>query len=182
MSRIKEGIYILIIIVAGMAAVYNWNRPDMGPDDMFVPAWEPAAVVKVERVELPCQKVVVIKKAKIVKVLEYLPPDMAADEGSQITAVADIPAYAGTTRVAAVLDTRSGVTHITAKRQDLPLFAFLNEKEIGFRYGLNGSSGMGFDIYGQWTFIRVASVVGSLYAEGNSASSFKFMVSAGYRF
>ena len=182
MTKAKDIIMIFAFCVALAAAVYFYFNPKPGPQAGFEDAPEPRIVTKIKRVEIPGpERIVTIEKEKIVKVFPELPTAIKDNPDAQITAVADIAPYNGVTRVAAVFDMRTGATDITAQRQTPPFFAFMNDKEIGARYGLT-DAGTVFDVYGRWSFVRLGHIVGSLYAEINSGSQFKVMAMAGYRF
>jgi len=178
----REIIIIVIAILCASSAVHGYFNPRLETQTVYVEVDVPKDVVRVETREILVDRVVVKWKTRIIKVLPELPESIKSDKTKQITAVGDIPPYAGHTRVVAVFDTDTGVTSLTSRRKSLPFFSSLNEKELGARYGLSGSSGMGFDIYGRWTFLRVGSIFSSMYLEGNSNSQFKAMLMAGYRF
>lgn len=181
MPKLREIILIVIAILCAASAVHGYLNPRLETQTVYVEVEVPKDVVRVEIREILVDRVVVKWKTEIIKVLPELPASIKDDDAKQITAVGDIEPYAGHTRVVAVFDTDTGVTSLTSRRKSLPFFAFMNEKALGARWGFTGD-GMGFDLYGRWTLVRVASVFGSLYAEGNSSSQFKAMVAAEGRF
>lgn len=127
-----------------------------------------------------CVKVVVYEKSSASERLD-VPDSVKLNTAVQVVAAGEIGPYEGTTTVTAILDTGTGRTSLLSRREPLPFFSLMNEKELGVRYGFSGD-GMGLDVYGSLTFLRMGHVKTALYLEASSAGEAKAMLQAGYIF
>lgn len=103
-------------------------------------------------------------------------------QGNPVVAKADCPKSAAGSDVVSTVTTSTGEVHILVRPKKESLFSFLDDKEIGLRYGLGRSE---IDLFGRWTFLRVGAVYGSLYAEGSvdtERSQGNIMLEVSYRF
>ena len=170
----KDIIYIATIIILGW-----WASGKAEPEQVFVDVPVPGPVRHMKQEKLECKPVVVIKKEQVLK--EYsLPEAVSSNDAIEVTAMGEIAPYAGTTLVTAIYNSTSGGTRLLSRQEPLPWLAFINEKELGIRYGLSGY-GTEIDVYGRWSFIRIKALVGSFYAEANSNADFKAMIQGAVR-
>jgi hypothetical protein len=102
-------------------------------------------------------------------------PDTHA--GGLVTAVGEAPKSRTGYDIKTTLTPSTGETRIFVQPKRLSLLGFENEKEIGIRYGLRPE----YDLYGRWTFLRVGSFYGALYAEANTAPEANVMFEVSYR-
>ena len=176
----------IVAVLAVTSAVVTWYReqnPPAGSKAQYVSVPEIKTVTKIKRVTVPVEKVVTIEKAAAVEKLQ-LPDEVAKDENKQVITTGEVAPYEGKTNVVAVLDTKTGESKLIAKQQPLPLFAFENKREVGFRYGFGSASktNMEVDIYGRWDFLRVGNVHIGVYGEATTNGDGRAMISAGYSF
>ena len=177
---------IMVTILAALAltaAIVSWYRdqhPAVISRTEYVKVPEIKTVTKIKRVMVPVKEVVTIEKTVIVEKLK-LPEEVAKDENKQVISTGEVTSYEGKTNVVAVLDTKTGESKIIAKQQPLSFIDFENKKEIGLRYGPSVKNGMEADVYGRWDFLRIGGAHLGLYAEANSNSDAKAMISVGYR-
>lgn len=187
-NRIEMIALFLVALLAVASAIVSWWRanhitPISKTEYVKVP--EIKEVVKIKKVEVPGPKVVeTIEKKVIVEKLKL--PDWVKDDiDQQVIATAEIPPYKGATDAVAILNTKTGKSDIIAKQRSLSFFDFVNEKEIGIRYGMNinqdGTKNQAA-VYGKWDFVRVGNAYIGGYVEANTGSEAKAMVSVGYKF
>ncbi len=175
-------IYLLaaVALLAAASAVWGWYHPKTVVREVFVEVEVPKVVMKIERVEIEVEKIVVIEKMALGKTV-YLPAAVRDDEDKQVTAVGEVPPHDGKTSVVAVFDTSSGETKLNFRQEPPPFFAFMNDKELGIRYGM-GIGGRQVDLYARWTFVRVGAFHLAAYGELNSDEEGLAMIEASYRF
>ena len=171
---------VILLAVSCAVAWYRGNEVQVVSKTEYVSVPQVKEVVKIKRVEIPIEKVVVLEKEAAAKKLD-LPADIKNNPDKQITATAEIPPYEGKTNVLAILNASSGGTTILARQLALPFFDFENKKEIGIRYGASIKNTMEGDLYGRWDFFRVASVHLGLYGEVNTTGDGKAMLQAAYK-
>jgi hypothetical protein len=177
--KIIIGVLVALILTATGSALYFWYKK---PSVITVTEWkEPKEVVKIKRVEVPGpERIVTIEKAVIVDKLK-LPEWIKTDVNEQAIATAVIEPYRGRTNAVSLINTKTGIGQIVAKQEPLPLFGFLNDKEVGVRVGYSIKQGQEIDVYGRWDFARVGNVAIGVYGEATSYGEGKAMISAGYR-
>lgn len=174
----------ILAALALTAAYVAWRadgimgRPPVMREYIKVP--EIRTVTKIRTVKVPVREVVAIEKDTAVKKLK-LPEALAKDEDKQVIAAAAVAAHAGKTNVVAVLDTKTGESHLIAQKQPLPFVDFVNIGEVGVRYGATAKSGIGADIYARWDFLRIGNVYLGVYGDASPGGDAKAMVSAAYR-
>ena len=175
----KTTIALLVITVLAIAsALWSWYNPPTHIVKEYVEVKTPVPYRVVSKVTVTVEKIVVLEK-KVVLTKEVWPDWFAKDDNKQLTAIGDVTAYRGTTRVASIIDTKTGQSELVQNRLPLPLFSFENEKRIGMRYGI-GSDGTELNFYADWTFFRIGNVYIAGYAE--VGSGYKAMLDASYRF
>ena len=172
--------YILafVALLAIGSALYSWYNPNVVVTREYVEIEVPKPYAVVSTVTKTIKQIVYLDKIKVVEV-EKWPDWFTKDDNKQITAVGDVPAYKGTTRVASIIDTSTGKSSLVQNRLPMSLFGFENEKRVGVRYGFT-DKGTDFLFYGDWTFFRVGSLYFTGYAE--AGSGYKAMLDASYRF
>ena len=180
MTRVKAYAPWLIALLAILYLWYDHTHPKVIYQKEMVEVPVHKEILRVKTVQLACVNVVAYDKDKASENLD-VPDTVKADESKQITAAGEIGPYEGTTTVTAVFDTGTGRTSLLSRREPLPFFSLMNDKEVGIRYGYTSDS-IGFDLYGKLTFLRIGRVHTALYVESNSRSDAKAMLQAGYRF
>jgi len=171
---------VLLLVLAIVVAWYRGQKTQIVSKTEYVKVPEITETVKLKRVEIPVEKIVVIEKEAAAKKLD-LPPEIKDDPNKQITATAVIPPYEGKTNVLAVLDTSTGGIGVMARQLALPFFDFENKREIGIRYGISMKHDQEADLYGRWDFFRVANAHLGLYGEVNTTGDAKAMLQAAYK-
>lgn len=158
-----KSILAVIAIVALAIAGYAVTRPPkIKIQKEYIKVPEIKIVTTIKRVKVPVKEVEVIEKEKIIEVLKEIPQAIKDDPNKQITATGVIEPHKGKTDVIATLDTQTGKTEVLAHPRPLPFAEFLNEREIGARYGIS-TGGQVADIYGRWTVGRLGKAHFALY-------------------
>ena len=160
MERALNYILGVVLVVAGIAAYKAWIRPPLEPTREYIEVEVPKPYAVISKVTVTVEKVVTIEKEKVITV-EKWPDWFTKDDNYQLTAIGDVPPYEGITRVASVMDVKTGESRLIQNRQPLSFIEFLNEKEIGMTYGTD------IELYGRWTFLRVGSFHAAAYASAN---------------
>jgi hypothetical protein len=171
---------VVLLILAVIVAWYRGNNEIPTSKTVYINVPEVKEVVKIKRIEIPVEKIVVIEKEAAAKKLD-LPEDIKNDPAKQITASGVVAPYEGKTNVLAVIDTGSGISSIVAKQVPLPFFDFENKKEIGIRYGVSFDNNLEGDLYGRWDFFRIANAHIGVYGEVNTTGDAKAMIQAAYK-
>lgn len=182
---IKGMIIVVLSAVIAFALIKGWyagnsNTPRL-PEYASLPAEKPVA--NLQRRRTAVKEVEVYDKKSVSDVLK-LPENISNAPEKEITANAEIPAYKGKTSVISVIDKNTGRSEIVAKQKPLPLFEFLNEKEIGIRYGYQfslASPSMAGEIYGRYTFARLGNVHIAAYGVIDNKPTAKAMIEGSYR-
>jgi hypothetical protein len=176
----KTGMVVMSLIatLAVGSALWSWYNPKVEVIKEYVNVKVPVPYKVISKVTVTVEKVVVLEK-KVVVTKEVWPDWFTKDETKQLTAIGDVPAYKGTTRVASIIDVKTGESQLVQNRLPLPMFSFENEKRIGFRYG-STDKGIEVNFYGDWTFFRIGNMYISGYAE--AGNGYKAMLDASYRF
>ena len=171
----------MLVALLVMYVWYDHMHPQLAPQKVMAMVATHPDIMDVPASPLQeCVTVVAYNKASASERLD-VPDSVKLDIATQIVAAGEIAPYEGTTTVTAVLNTGTGRTSLLSRREPLPFFSLMNDKEVGIRYGYTGD-GRGFDLYGRLTFLRVGRVYTALYAESNSRREAKAMLQAGYRF
>ena len=97
-----------------------------------------------------------------------------------VTGGAKLPSTDSGYEVKSTISPSTGETHLIVSPVTRPLFAFMDEKEVGMRYGLASPE---IDVYGRYTFLRIGNFYGSVYAgvSGGVHSSANIMAEVSYR-
>lgn len=156
----KYGPWAIALLMV-VAAALGWYRPAPKPQKEYVQVEKQKIVEKIQRVEVPVERVVVVEKVKVVEKLG-LPDWIKQDQDTQVLAAGIVPAYRGETSIVSLIDTKTGEGSIIQQRRTLPFFEFLNEKEVGAIYGT------GIAAWATWTFVRV----GSFYATAGAVGTY----------
>ena len=182
-TKIIIGTLLILLSMASASALYFWyKKPSTITQTEYVKVPEIKEVIKIKKVEVPGpERIVTIDKEVIVERL-HLPDWIKNNPDEQAIASAAIPPYRGTTNAVALLNTKTGVGQVVARQEPLPLFGFLNEREVGVRAGINIKAEPVTSIYGQWDFVRVGSVKIGVYADADSTGQAKGQVAVGFRF
>jgi hypothetical protein len=173
-------IIVVVVLLAAASAVWAWFNPRTVIQEKFIEVEVPKEIVRIERVEILVEKIVVIEKEAVMKTV-FVPEYVRKDEDKQITAVGQVPPHDGKTSVVAVFDTSTGETKLNFRQERPPFFAFTNYRELGIRYGF-GTMGREADLYGRWSFVRVGTLHLGIYAELNSNKQAMAMLEVSYRF
>lgn len=183
LTKIIIGVLAFLLIVATASSLYFWfKRPPATNTVEYVKVPEIKVVTKIKRVEVPGpERIVTIEKQTIVEKLG-LPDWLRTNADEQAIATAAIEPYKGKTNAVAVLNVKTGVGQIVAKQEPLPLFGFVNDKEIGIRAGMDIKGQVVTSVYGQWDFARVGNVHVGIYADADSVGQAKAQVKVGFRF
>lgn len=182
-SKAIIGILCILLLTATASAVYFWfKKPPVVTQTEYVKVPQIREVVKVKRVEVPGpERIVTLEKEVIVDRLK-LPEWVKTNADEQAIATAAIEPYKGKTNAVALLNVKTGIGQIIAKQEPLPLFEFLNEREVGVRAGINIKGEPVTSVYGQYDFVRVGSIKIGAYADADSTGQAKVQVAAGVRF
>ncbi|MBZ0158380.1 MAG: hypothetical protein K8I29_19455 [Alphaproteobacteria bacterium] len=179
-NRERIGLAILVVLVT-VVALYSWFRPvPVVTEKVFTPVPQVKEVVKIKRVAIPVEKVIVVEKEKAVEALK-LPDEIAKDEKKQVIATGEVDPYEGKTEVVTVLDTGSGEASVLARRKPLPLFDVIGKKEIGIGYEVSSAGGQGAAVFGRWTLVRVGAIYGTVSVEMNQRPEAKIRTELSYR-
>jgi hypothetical protein len=170
-------LYLIFIIAVG-SAVWSWYNPKIISTPEYIKVNVPVPYKVISKVTVTVTKVVVMEK-QVVVTKEVWPDWFTKDENKQLTAIGDVPPYKGVTRIASIIDTKSGETQLVQNRLPMSLFSFENEKRIGVRYGKT-DKGTDLNFYADWTFFRVGNIYVAGYAE--AGNGYKAMLDASYRF
>jgi len=106
---------------------------------------------------VPVEKVIVIEKEKLVTKRE-LPDWLKNDNNLQVTSIGLVDPYKGKTEILSMIDLNTGENKLLQRRLRLSFIQFLNEKEIGVRYGTE------FTGFAKYTFLRI----GDFYISGHA--------------
>lgn len=175
------GVLVVLFLLAAASSLYQWFKVPTGSKTEYVKVPEIKEVVKIKRVNVPGPKeIVTIEKQTIIDKLK-LPEWIKTDADQQAIATASLEPYKGKTNAVALLNTKTGVGQIVAKQEPLPLFGFVNDKEIGVRAGYSVKNNAEADVYARWDFVRVGNVNIGIYGEVTSYGEAKGMVSVGYK-
>jgi hypothetical protein len=182
-AKIIIGVLTVLLLTASAPALYHWYRkPQVITHTEFVPAKPIPKAAKVKRVKVPGPKeVVTLDKPTLLQKID-LPQSFKDNPDLQAIATASIAPYRGTTSAIALLNTQTGVGEIIAKREPLPLFGFVNDKEVGIRAGVNTKGNPEVTAYGKWDFVRVGNAHIGAYVEASSTGDAKAQIGIGYRF
>lgn len=182
-AKIIGGILIFLLLVATSSALYFWyKKPAAGSGATYEKAPPIKTVTKIKLVEVPGPtKIVTIEKQVIVEKLK-LPDWFKNSPDEQAIASAEVAPYKGKTNAVALLNTQTGVGQILVKQEPLPLFGFVNDREIGVRGGVNIKGVIESTVYGRWDFVRVGSVHVGVYGDASTTGDARVQVGAGYRF
>jgi hypothetical protein len=163
MKRAVKYLPWLIALIALASALYAWYHPkpsQQGQTEFVeVPVPKPYKVISKQTVTVEVIKVITKTEIK-----EKWPDWFKSDENQQLTAIGIVEPYKGKTECASVISLQTGESRIVTKQLPMPLFGFMNEKELGFRYGTE------VDVFGRWTFLRVGSIYLAGYAQAGSSS------------
>jgi hypothetical protein len=183
MQKIIWEVLLLVTLIAVSSALYFWlKKPPATNTVEYVNIPEIKEVIKIKRVEIPGpERIVTIEKTVIVEKLK-LPDWIANNPDEQALATAVIAPYKGKTNAVALLNTKTGVGQIVAKQEPLPLFGFVNDREVGVRAGVDMKGQPETTIYGSWTFVRVGAVHLSVYGDAGSTGTARAQVGVGFRF
>ena len=181
-DKIIIGILSVLLIVAVGSGLYAWfKKPSTVTQTEYVKVPEIKIVKEVKRVEVPGpERIVTLEKEVIVERL-HLPEWIKTNKDEQAIATAAIEPYKGKTNAVALLNVKTGVGQIIAKQEPLPLFGFLNEREIGVRAGINIKGEPVTSIYGSWDFARIGNVHIGAFADADSLGQAKAQIKVGYR-
>lgn len=172
--------WVLVALLV-MYVWYDHRNPRLAPQKVMAMVATHPDLRNVASAPLKeCVTVVAYNKASASERLD-VPDSVKLDAAAQVVAAGELAPYEGTTTVTAVLNTGTGRTSLLSRREPLPFFSLMNDKEVGIRYGYTGD-GRGFDLFGQLTFLRIGRIHTALYVESNSRSEAKAMLQAGYKF
>ena len=184
MEKIKAYLIAGLAIILCSSLLFSWYKPKAGSQGHYVEAPKEKSVEKIKTVTVPGpERIVTIEKEKVIDKLG-LPESIKSDPDKQVIANADIPCDENIKgqSVVAILDTKTGESHIVAKPKPLSLIALESRKEIGIRYGIKSTGTPEIDLYGEYDFLRVGALHLGVYGEVNNEAEAKGMVQMRYRF
>lgn len=180
-----EKVLMVLAVIALVSVIWNHFKPAPLPEAQWSKT-EPAKGaegVKTVYVQGP-ERIVTVEKEKIVEKLK-LPDEIKNNPDQQVIATAEVPAHKAPTDVVATLNTKTGEGSIIARPRKPAFFEFVNDKEIGARYGIS-TQGTAADIYGRWDFVRVGPATIGAYGElgltERGKSQAKAQISVSYKF
>jgi hypothetical protein len=182
-TKIIIGVLAFLLLTATASALYFWWKPPPGTNTVeYVKVPEIKEVIKIKRVEVPGpERIVTLEKEVIVTKLG-LPEWLRTNADEQAIATAAIEPYKGKTNAVAILNVKTGVGQIIAKQEPIPLFGFVNDREIGIRAGVNTKGEPVTSIYGSWDFARIGAVHVGVFADADSKGDARAQVKVGFRF
>ena len=182
-AKVIIGILSVLLLIATASSLYHWYKtPAIITQTEYVNVPQIKEVVKIKRVTVPGPaRVVTVEKTVIVEKLG-LPEWISTNDNEQAIATASIDPYKGKTNAVALLNVKTGVGQIVAKREPLPLFGFVNEREIGLRAGINTKAEPETTVYGKWSFARVGNAHIGIYGDASSTGQARVQVEVGFRF
>lgn len=181
MDKVKKYAPWVLIILILMSMWHGWQNRYEYAKHFITPA-PPKVIMKIKTIQAECVPVVYYKKADAIK-KDIVPEHIKHDPDKQVTAAIEVPPHIADTLITSTFNMRTGINALSYRQKQPPFFAFLNEKEIGVRYGVNtGADGTGFDVYGSWSIFRIGAVHAALYAEATNAGEAKAMLQGGARF
>ena len=133
-----------------------------------------------EEIKAP-EKLKVIQKKAAIKKIEDLPIEVAQNENKQLTANADLGKTKGGYSVFSVIDTETGESKIIAKEKPPKFIEFINEGELGAKYGLSTDGGMKGSVHGRFEFVRVGNVRANVGVEVTTKPEANATVGLTYR-
>lgn len=174
-NKIIIGVLSFLLLLALCSAGYFWFAPRYAPPPAsqieYVKVPEIKTVTKIQRVEIPGpERIVTVEKTVVVEKLK-LPSWIASNADKQIVATASVAPYAGITQAVAVLDTKTGISEIIAKREPLPLLAFTNHKELYARAGYDTAFSVQATVGVRWRFVRIGTIHVGAFAEASNRSN-----------
>jgi hypothetical protein len=183
LSKIIIGVLVALLLTATASALYFWyKKPPATNTTTYVNVPQIKEVIKIKRVEVPGpERIVTIEKQTIVEKLG-LPEWVRTNADEQAIATAVIEPYKGKTNAVALLNIKTGVGQIIAKQEPIPLFGFVNDREVGIRAGINIKGEPETTAYGKWSFARIGNVHIGAYADAGSTGTAKIQIEAGFRF
>lgn len=175
LTRIATAV-ALVVAVASAVTLWYFPRATVSRTE-FVTVPQIRTVEKIKHIAVPGpREIMVIDKEAVKKKLDTRLP--AAE---QVLATAELPPTRGGYDVLAILDTERGTGQITARQRTPPLVEFLNEGEVGARYGVNTKGGQAAAIHGRWEFVRVGNIRAGLGLEASSEPRAEATVGLTYR-
>jgi hypothetical protein len=182
-TKIIIGVLAVLLLTATASALYFWyKKPPATNTVEYIKVPEIKEVIKIKRVEVPGpERIVTIDKEVIVERLK-LPEWVRTNADEQAIATAVIEPYKGKTNAVALLNIKTGVGQIIAKQEPIPLFGFVNDREVGIRAGINIKGEPETTAYGKWSFARIGNVHIGAYADAGSTGTAKVQIEAGFRF
>lgn len=176
---------LLLGILLIMSIGVSWYRENHRPvltKTVYQTVKEIKEAVKIKRVEIPIDRIVVLEKKDLDKIVG-LSDALKGDATKQITATGVIPPYEGDTNVLAVMDMNTGRSSIEAKQVPLSFMDFENKKAVGVRCGVSTKSvsAVEVDVYARWDFLRVERCHLGLYGEAGSEGNAKAQMQVEYR-
>jgi len=163
MPSLKVLIPWVIATIMLMSALWSWYHPriEYAPDGTY-------------------QRITETKwRTKQVKITT---PDCTVEatdetiEGNPVTATAELETDDADYEIATTITPSTGKTEIFIQPQKPGLFDFKDEKELGFRYGMNE-----MEIYGRWTFLRIGAFYLAGYGEASTDNHSSLMMELSYR-
>lgn len=176
LRQLKPYIPWVLVILAVLYLWWDFRNPKVEYQKEMVPVPVHKLIEHTKYVQLGCVNTVAYDKADASKRLD-VPDSVREDETKQVTAAGEIGPYRGITTVTVVLDTGTGRTSLLSRREPLPFFALMNDREFGMRM----SSGGQYDIFGRWTFARVGAIHLAGYAEVNTQPEGMAAIEGSYR-
>jgi hypothetical protein len=164
------GLVVALAVMAG-SMLWSWYKPaPLVNPTQYTQAQPIKEVEKIQIVKVPGPaQIVTVEKERVIEKLK-LPDEIAKDDAKQVVATAVVPPHEANTNAIAIMDTKTGESHIELKQEKPPFFAFKNDKEIGIRGGI-GVHGKQVDIYGRYTFARVGRFHVAAYGEGTGSET-----------
>lgn len=178
-TSLLKYIVVFILLLAGIAGAYSWFYPKV----QIVTKWREAetlkTIIKIKKVEIPVEKIIVIEKEKVVEKLK-----LDIKPSDEILAVAEIPPYEGKTSVAAIFDKNTAETKINYRHEPLPFISFENQKELYLKAGYalsNRGLGYNVEVGGEWKFLRIANFHLGLFGQADINQNIFAGVKVSYR-
>ena len=160
----------IIAAITIIAAVYAWFKPLPPPQKEYVTIEVPRDIIKIKRVEVPVEKIVVIEKEKLI-IKRELPDWLKKEDNVQVTSIGLVQPYRGKTEVLSTINIKTGESTLLQRQLRLSFIQLLNEKEIGVKYGTE------FTSFAKYTFLRTGNLYFSGYAQLGKTNTAQIEVS-----
>lgn len=172
MRQAITGIAIGLLLAAVAFFALDWfNKPEPAVQAQPAPELKGEATTK-----LAC-KPVVIYRDKVAKDL-----GVPAEQGRHVVAATKVPGDDHPRTITATWNESDGRVTQFVRRDPLPLFATINQLDVGLGYGVKLNEGTVYRLDAQWDLIQIKALKTGLYGQADSDGTGMVGVRAHIRF